>query len=380
MTGHPLLVLPYLATYRVDFISQLAKCVPNLQVAHPKDPLDATVSSGSSEHSYILPPMKAILAQSVRRQRGLFRMLRELRPTSIVVEADTRVLDYMLLLVACRLRRIPVAVWGLGTYAKRRSFAEWLLNHTIIAGHAALANVIIGKGPGATVYYRRHNWKRSTVFSTSWNSTLLAENLVKETPPICAREPLNLLYVGRLTRAKQLDLALYALANQSDVRLSLHVVGQGPELEPLKHLARELGVSERVHFYGHLTGDALVARFMSAGCFLLPGAGGLAVTEALAAGLPSVLGPSGAVGDGTLEYVVDEGLTAFFAPSPDEAGLRIALRHYVDCVDQGRYESLSDAARESYLTHYSVERMIQPFVDHFNEGGEGLPSGYNCER
>lgn len=102
--------------------------------------------------------------------------------------------------------------------------------------------------------------------------------------------------VGRLTAGKRFDVLVRALARlPGDVRLLL--VGGGPEQEALRRLARELGVADRLVPAGerpYLPGpgdDApSVADLLSAMDVLVSPspeeAFGLAVVEALAAGLP----------------------------------------------------------------------------------------------
>jgi glycosyltransferase involved in cell wall biosynthesis len=69
-----------------------------------------------------------------------------------------------------------------------------------------------------------------------------------------APEDVVLLYHGVMHQGKGLDLLLRCTADlyRADPRIGLIMVGSGPELEPLKTLARELGIAERVWFTGWL--------------------------------------------------------------------------------------------------------------------------------
>ena len=89
-----------------------------------------------------------------------------------------------------------------------------------------------------------------------------------------------LLSVGRLDAVKRLDDALRVLTDRRLGDAVLHVVGRGPDGDRLIAMARELGISGRVRFYGFVA-DADVAE-MAAGAdaFVMPSA---------AEGMPTVL-------------------------------------------------------------------------------------------
>lgn len=69
------------------------------------------------------------------------------------------------------------------------------------------------------------------------------------------------------------------------------VVGDGPEREPLEHLARELGVAGRVEFAGQRPHAEAVALAHGADLFVMPSideAFGVAYVEAMAGGVPAI--------------------------------------------------------------------------------------------
>jgi glycosyltransferase involved in cell wall biosynthesis len=92
--------------------------------------------------------------------------------------------------------------------------------------------------------------------------------------------------VGRLHPGKRFDLLLTALAPVLGADRHLVIVGDGPERDRLARLARELDIADRVH----LVGEQPVRAYLSAMDLLVSPSRyetfGLAVLEALAAGLP----------------------------------------------------------------------------------------------
>jgi 1,2-diacylglycerol 3-alpha-glucosyltransferase len=102
-----------------------------------------------------------------------------------------------------------------------------------------------------------------------------------------------LAFTGRLVPHKGVDVIVRALADlPPDVHLL--VVGRGPRLEELHALARRLGVDPRVHFCADVADSDLPSYLRAADLFVFPSQNrqegfGLAVAEAMAAGLPVVI-------------------------------------------------------------------------------------------
>jgi glycosyltransferase involved in cell wall biosynthesis len=108
-------------------------------------------------------------------------------------------------------------------------------------------------------------------------------------------EPLRLLFLSRLHEKKNVPLLLRALAAARGARpIELTVAGDGDPgyRDHLADLANQLGLRDVVSFAGHVDDMAKERAFATADCFVLPSAHenfGLAVAEALAAGLPAIV-------------------------------------------------------------------------------------------
>ena len=120
----------------------------------------------------------------------------------------------------------------------------------------------------------------------------------------------HVLYAGRLTREKGVDLLADAFlaARALDPRLHLVLAGGGPEEEALRE---RLG--EHATFLGWLEGDDLARAYASADIFLFPSRTdtfGQVVLEAQASGLPVI-----AVDEGGPATLVRDGATGVLRPS-----------------------------------------------------------------
>ena len=116
-----------------------------------------------------------------------------------------------------------------------------------------------------------------------------------------------LLYVGGLFREKKVDLLLKAFSRvkkeYSDI--ILWIVGHGPETASLKKYVAINRISD-VLFWGRII-DGVDKFFAAADFFVLPGAGGLALNQAMYWQLPCIV----SVADGTEDDLVFPNVTGF---------------------------------------------------------------------
>jgi glycosyltransferase involved in cell wall biosynthesis len=133
-----------------------------------------------------------------------------------------------------------------------------------------------------------------------------------------------LLYVGRISREKNLEVIVSAWERLRRPELALAFVGDGPYLPELKRIVPD------ATFTGYLTGEELAGAFASADVFLFPSTTdtfGNVVIEALACGLPCVVSDVGGPKD-----LVASGVTGFVTRGLDAADFTRAVSQLVDDV------------------------------------------------
>jgi glycosyltransferase involved in cell wall biosynthesis len=113
-------------------------------------------------------------------------------------------------------------------------------------------------------------------------------------------DPVEVVFIGRLTHAKGPQHALQALA-RLEARFRLTIVGDGWHRSELEALASTLGVADRVTFTGWLDGAALEAVWARAAMMVVtslwPDPAPLTVPEARSHGLPVVTYASGGLAE-----------------------------------------------------------------------------------
>jgi glycosyltransferase involved in cell wall biosynthesis len=165
------------------------------------------------------------------------------------------------------------------------------------------------------------------------------------------------LAVANLIREKGIDVLLHALA-QTPPDVRLWVVGTGPEAAALERLRDELGLEQRVRFFGQ---QVHVQPFMQAAdCLVCPSlwaeAAGLVNVEALSTGLPVLASHTG----GIPEYVED-GVTGYLFPAGNDQALAAGIRRLRD--DPERCRRLGTAARTAAVQRFSAPARINDYLD-----------------
>lgn len=172
-----------------------------------------------------------------------------------------------------------------------------------------------------------------------------------DSAPRDASEPSSILCVAHLYPRKDVGGLLAAMARMKSPAC-LRVVGIGPEMLRLQRRARELGLSQRAAFLGHVSFEQLAAEYKNAKIFCLPSRQegfGIVFLEAMAAGLPIVAARAAAVPE-----VVIDGECGRLVPPGDSEALAQALDELISDAPQRIRLGLGGRGR--------VERFDAPHV------------------
>jgi glycosyltransferase involved in cell wall biosynthesis len=152
-----------------------------------------------------------------------------------------------------------------------------------------------------------------------------------------------LLAVGRLVPQKGFDVLLDAFAISDLAGVNLVIAGDGFLREALARRAAELEIVDRVYLLGAVSRRGLVALMHGAMAFALPSRGeafGIALLEAMAAGVPSVAAAAGGVPE-----LARDGENALVVATEDAEALSSALDRLVS--DRQLRIQLSAGGRET---------------------------------
>ena len=176
-------------------------------------------------------------------------------------------------------------------------------------------------------------------------------------------QPLHVVYIGRIAREKGLYEALQGLrlAHELGVDARLVIAGSGAEEARLRRYAQALGIAARTCFVGPVFGADKVRLLAGADVMILPSySEGLpyALLEAMAAGVPVIATPVGAIPD-----VATDGIHGFLVPPRD--GKSIAESLAILAGDRERLAWMSRACRRRIRAAFSIDRLARELALHY---------------
>lgn len=168
--------------------------------------------------------------------------------------------------------------------------------------------------------------------------------------PTSPRNGFAFLSVGGPSYAKGTDVLLKALAKVCS-EVTLHVVGDSPDLAFFQQLAVDLGVSERVSWLGAVTREQMPRYYQDCDAFVLPSQGetfGIAFIEALAFGKPLI-----ATRCGGPEDIVHAG-NGLLVPLNSVDDLVVAMQYMTAHADRYTLQAL----RSDFLARFSASAAL----------------------
>lgn len=178
------------------------------------------------------------------------------------------------------------------------------------------------------------------------------------TADLAPRDANRLVFVGRLTTEKQIDVVLHALTKLDPaLDVSFDIVGNGDQRRNLEELAAQLGLLDRVRFHGHTSDDELRAFLTNASAFVIASIAELqsiATMEAMASGLPIVAADAVA-----LPHLVHDGENGYLFTPGDADDLAAKLNRVLRQTPDERL-AMQRASLEGVKVH-DMTRTLETF-------------------
>ncbi|WP_249273818.1 glycosyltransferase [Agreia sp. VKM Ac-1783] len=183
-------------------------------------------------------------------------------------------------------------------------------------------------------------------------------NAENYTPDFTVRPKNRILFVGRVTGEKQIDVLLKAMTLlPGDLDAQLEIVGGGDLKKSLEAMAVTLGIADRVTFTGYVTEQELRDAYTRATVFAMPSIAELqsiATMEAMASGLPVVAADAMA-----LPHLVHDGENGhLFAPG-DAQQMADRLADILT-LPQDELDRLKNASLRLIAAH-DIQRTLTTF-------------------
>ncbi|MGN7949862.1 glycosyltransferase [Microbacterium sp. 22215] len=178
------------------------------------------------------------------------------------------------------------------------------------------------------------------------------------TPVIAPREKNRIIFVGRLTAEKQVEVILEAMTKLDPaLDTTFDIVGGGDQRKQLENLTTQLGLADRVTFHGRTTDEELRALLSRASVFTIASIAELqsiATMEAMASALPIVAADAVA-----LPHLVHDGENGYLFEPGDADALAARLTDVLT-ASPAEYARMQQASLDGVAIH-DINRTLDTF-------------------
>lgn len=276
---------------------------------------------------------------------------------------EVQVLSTWIAMLLCKLRGIPVVYWTHGVYGNEPFFkkkirlffystADYLLLYERRAKKLLIKEGI--KEDRLKVIYNSLDYDLHLKIRSQIKDKKSGEMSFFEDNSLP-----YLIFIGRLTEVKRLDLLIDAVAkiNSKEAKVNLLIIGKGEALDALKKQVQKLSLEDCVHFYGACYDQVELAELIyNAELCVSPGNVGLTAIHALSFGTPVCTHANFSNQMPEVE-VVEENVTGCFFEENNLESLSESINNWIH-LEVDRDEIRKNSYRvidENYNPYYQLE-------------------------
>jgi len=290
--------------------------------------------------------------------RGLLSSLRSFKPNVILCEGESNFLSYFIAILYSKLfNKCTLIHWSLGSVpgAKKSSFLKRRIKSFFLSffdiyisyssyGKKSLIN--LGVDPDA-VHVVVNVSDTNFYYNYFLNFTGSKDDIKKE---LCLPLMPLALFVGALDDDKNVDVLLDAFSERLNNNFALILVGDGKAKDKLQTKVLSSNIPN-IFFVGHMPRESISKYFLACDVFVLPGRGGMVISEAMSFGLPVILHQA----DGTEFDLIDNYRNGIILSDGDSDSFLNALNYLFSNPDLLNY--MGRVAQETVVNGYSQEIM-----------------------
>ncbi|WP_298064693.1 glycosyltransferase family 4 protein [uncultured Rikenella sp.] len=304
-------------------------------------------------------------------QKGAIRKAFSKRYDAYILTGNPGIRSNWIIAAAARLLGRRVYLWSHGLHGDERGLRlrknMWyfrLAGHLLLYGERSF-RLLLERGYPAermTVIYNSLDYDKQAAIRNRIGDRSFIRNYFGNDLPL-------LVFVGRLTAAKRLDMlieALSILAAEGRV-CNLVLIGDGPMRRELSENAERLGLADRIWFYGESYDDEMIGMFLYYGAACVsPGNVGLTAIHALTFGTPVVTHDDG--NKQMPEYeAIEPGVTGSLFAEGDAADLARAICRWIE-LSPGEREAVRRACHAVISEKFNPERQMEILRSVFGRG------------
>jgi glycosyltransferase involved in cell wall biosynthesis len=163
------------------------------------------------------------------------------------------------------------------------------------------------------------------------------------------------LFVGNLSDQKKPFLLLDIFENLKDEEFNLVLIGSGLLEKSIKNEIKKRNI-KNIQMLGHKSED-LVKYYVASDCLILPGLGGMVISEALASSLPVVMHKS----DGVEYDLIINYKTGFRVKNANSKEFIKKIRYLKDNPDER--EKMAYKCKKLIVEKFNTKNMVQKIIE-----------------
>ncbi len=358
--------------YRVSFFEKLSKNFSDFKVfTSVKDVEDGRPQYNEDVNFKVRgfrEQKKTIMGFSIRYIDGMYKAIREERPDVIVIAGIPGNLTYRKIVNWAHRNSIRVIFWYCGWEPNIKRLSLWKkIKKRLALSHYKKGSCFITYSSKAQEDLIKENFNRENI-TVAYNGIELddykntgryyeqARNLREKH----GGKDVVYLYVGGLVEDKRVPFLVntFKKFNSLFPGTRLWIIGDGPLRE---QVLDEIDNHPKIDYFGRIIKD-VEPWFIAADYFVLPGAGGLALNQAMFFETPCIAGRA----DGTERDLVIDDVTGFSFLEDNSESLLSKLAESYN-LDKEKYEIMKKNGRELITSKSNVNNMVEVFTRVLNE-------------
>lgn len=304
-------------------------------------------------------------------QRGGLNILLNKTWDAVILLGDANIMTNWWIAYWCKLKRIPLILWGHGLYGNENVFKKWLRLRFL---RKADLNLVYGqharqllmdhdfRGEKVKVVYNSLHYEESK----SLREESIDDHFFEDQGVFTNSDPV-LLFIGRLTQQKKLGLLVEAvkILKAQERYCNLLFIGDGPVRSQLETLSIKYEIP--AHFTGSLYEEKKLAKYIAnADLCVAPGEVGLTAIHSLSYGTPVCTHNNFAEQMPEAESI-QEGITGCFFDYEKENLVEVIQTWFTnlksrDEVRQNCYQVIDDHYNPKYQMQV-IENAIKELLD-----------------
>lgn len=367
-----LLITPRLQHYRLTFYEKLSSYKPDYDLTvfygiNDKEDGKAGYTGETKFRSRGFAEQKRrILPFEVVTNPGMFSAMKKLDPDLIIFLASTGNLTYRKILNYSHRKSKRVIIWTSGWDPGRAKGLLLLFKNSLVSSFYKKADYFLTYSTFANSYVESMGIDKSKI-KICYNG-IETDDLVKNSDKVISdssdlrikqnlNNHLTFLYVGGLIPEKRVDLLIdsFVELHKKHRNIKLLIVGDGP-LKGIVEDTLKRHNNPDMNYLGRVI-QGVDSIFMASDCLVLPGAGGLALNQAMFWNKTCIVSKA----DGTEDDLVIENVTGYrFVENDRESLIEAMERRIVDSPEKVR--TMSENSHRLILEKSNVNNMVSVFA------------------